>query len=251
MKNIIVEYINRSDSLNLNYEDVDNKITLNFGSKKSVPCAQIRHKIIYITLLFFVFIAATFSIILIYQKNKAINTYVVYLNEKSERFINFEFSNDDVFFAFGPLDNKYETVINTKYHKPSQVHVCSKDFIAKTIFISDEDKAILMEYESGFDKEIYPLSTPFNIYLGERNGKDVIVLSVGETPIFMFYSILEYSFIDVIEKFELMINEKLDKEVLCGKNTGIFVDFENVDNLYVPFYVLEYNHKIYTIKMND
>lgn len=149
--------------------------------------------------------------------------------------------NFDNFYAFG---------------SGSQINLITIDIIINSNLIDDSDKEILKNYKREYkNKRNYEF---FNLYLGEKNGKDIIILSpLGEPKIsFTFKSNLNYTFNEVKKEFEDISDKKLTKEFLYGSkfdNTlkreimGIIVSFKKIEEKYIPYYTMELDGKIYII----
>ena len=146
--------------------------------------------------------------------------------------------NFDNFFAFGS-------------GSPSELFTF--DIIIESNLINDIDKEKLKNYENE------KTSSEFcNIYLGESNGIDIVhIVELCEPyKTFTFNSNLDYSFNDVLEMFEEVSQKKIDKEflydsvfddVLKKEMSGIIVSFKKEGDLYVPYYTMLLDEKMYVV----
>ncbi|MDE6414381.1 MAG: hypothetical protein K2K48_03115 [Anaeroplasmataceae bacterium] len=128
------------------------------------------------------------------------------------------------------------------------------DLLLNSDLIKEEDKPILSEYNSsckGFNNRYY------NVYLGVKDGKDVVELHHLSDPykIFEFSSNLNYSFESIIYDFEKKSGENLTQDFLCGadldksrKTQGIFVDFKFLeDGSYGVYFISTIKDRVYII----
>ena len=146
--------------------------------------------------------------------------------------------NFDNFFAFG---------------SGSPSGLFTFDIIIESNLINDIDKEKLKNYENE------KTSSGFcNIYLGESNGIDIVhIVELCEPyKTFTFNSNLDYSFNDVLEMFEEVSQKKIDKEflydsvfddVLKKEISGIIVSFKKEGDLYVPYYTMLLDEKMYVV----
>lgn len=132
----------------------------------------------------------------------------------------------------------------------------SIDLLLKSNLINDQDKKVLSEYNEackGTNNRYY------NIYLGVKDGKDVVELHHMSKPnrIFKFSSNLNYKFELIIQEIEALSDEKLNKEFLQDSNTdsitgketmGIIIDFKSLENgLYSVYFKCTLNDRVYII----
>lgn len=152
-----------------------------------------------------------------------------YLNEKFDQFI-----------AFGSESSK---------------QMFNIDLLLKSNLIDDEAKSELIEFAKPYDsKSIY-----FNIYLGIKNGIDIVELHLLVSPynLFAFKSNLAYSYESILNEFELMCGEKLSDDFLTGstydpsigvETSGILINFnEGKDGLSSIYFKTTINGKVYVI----
>ncbi|MBD5390893.1 hypothetical protein HDR67_02695 [bacterium] len=132
----------------------------------------------------------------------------------------------------------------------------SIDLLLKSNLINDQDKKVLSEYNEackGTNNRYY------NIYLGVKDGKDVVELHHMSKPnrIFKFSSNLNYKFELIIQEIEVLSDKKLNKEFLQDSNTdsitgketmGIIIDFKSLENgLYSVYFKCTLNDRVYII----
>lgn len=127
------------------------------------------------------------------------------------------------------------------------------DIIIESNLINDIDKEKLM-----IDKRNKNFNNYCNIYLGTREGIDVVHITQLGKPYktYTFQSNLDYSFNDVLEMFEEVSQKKIDKEflydsvfdeVLKKEISGIIVLFKKEGDLYVPYYTMLLDEKMYVV----
>ncbi len=150
------------------------------------------------------------------------------------------------FFAYGPASSR---------------ELFSIDIILNSNIISESDKAVLQRDYTG-KKDSY-----YNVYMGLRNGEDVIKICLLSTPkdnIYkpapVFKSTLNYRFEDIIKEFERQSGTELTDEFLRGhefkydsnqaivETMGILMNFKDVDGVYVPYYHATINGKEYIVE---
>ncbi len=173
------------------------------------------------------------------------------LNEKSEKMISYIFPNEkDWCLAFGPLDNVFENLYGAQEQemrdKEGGIHRCSIDFILKTNMLSEEDKETLILRDKESKRNIY------NIYMGNKDGKDIIAFTWGDYPgttIYTFESNLNLSFKSILSEFENKIGNIIEKDFLNGKSSGIYLDFVNHDNHYVVRFYTKYKNTEYVVTL--
>lgn len=261
MKNndIINEYIKKTDSLKLDYSDIKDRINIDTNSEYRIISNDQRNNVIFLKRLFsksklFVSLAFIFMISIGIIFGISYNSYEVHPNaavidmrKKSKNLIDKEFvASEDLFLFFGPYNEKEK-----------KIEVLSKNFLINTNLFSDNDNETFMksinmitDYSNSIvDVDILNSMERITLYMGIKNGKDVIIVSEdgGHTKSFIFESNLDYSFIDVLNEFENKINHKLNKEFLNNENTGIYVSFKKEGNIYLPYYVLEYENNKYIV----
>lgn len=180
---------------------------------------------------------AIFSTILIQNKmNESSEAPGDVASFKQERYINETF---DRFVAFGG------------YGVSGKVYI---DVLCKSNLITEEDRIILLEYKAAHSGSwMY-----FNIYMGVKNGKDVIELHHIYDPweTLTFESKLSYPLESIITEFEELSGVKLTKEFLNGsvpdsmfrQTLGILVDFKYTENnTYEIYYRTTINGEVYAI----
>lgn len=147
----------------------------------------------------------------------------------------------DEFFAFGA---------------GSPANLFTLDIIINSNLIDENSKGELLSYKNEYYKERnYEY---FNIYLGKKDDKDIVYLfPLGEPNIsFIFESKLDYKFKDIINEFEILCGDNLNKDFLYGKEfdnalrketMGIILSFKRVDDKYIPYYTMELKDKVYVV----
>ena len=257
--NITTSYLNENITLSLDYDkDIKSKIHLDTSVNHSILSHHKQIKIIkklnfwllIVGLAFLLFVVTPISIIRVRHARHDMIT-----PGKSTYLIEDTF---DKFFAYGPRPIDDETYLpkhpfSSILEKPE--YLLSYDILLKMNMFDDEGISKIKDERSKYlwHRFIYnDGSFLFNLYMGIKDGKDIILLRNQSHPTdeLVFESIYNYSFSDIINRFEDMINEKLSDEFLNNKNTGIYVDFYIKDEIYMPIYVLEYNSNIYKIDMN-
>lgn len=130
----------------------------------------------------------------------------------------------------------------------SPVNLFSVNLTLNSNIISDIDKKSLQSYRNKY----------CNIYMGIKDGVDIIRINMLEKPykMFSFASNLNYKFSDVIRKFEeksgveitndFLIKSKFD-DILKTETAGIIVYFEKSNDCYCPYYMANINGKLYII----
>ena len=128
------------------------------------------------------------------------------------------------------------------------------DVICNSNLITEEDKKILLDYKAAHSNSwMY-----FNIYMGVRDGKDIIELHHMYEPWdgFIFESKLNYPLESIITEFEEVSGVELTKEFLNGcildamfrQTLGILVDFKYTENnTYEIYYRATINDKVYIV----
>lgn len=144
----------------------------------------------------------------------------------------------DVFVAFGGGAKKMFPV----------------DLLLNSDLIKEEDKLILSDYNST-SKESNNIF--YNVYLGVKNGKDIVELHHLSKPYktFEFSSNLDYTFESIIYEFEELSGKKLTQDFLCGadgnksrETQGIFVDFTLLeDGTYGVYFISTIEDRIYAV----
>ena len=105
------------------------------------------------------------------------------------------------------------------------------DAILYSNLITKKDKSFLSRQKIQY----------FNIYLGSKDGVDIILINSLDEPskVFTFESVLDYKFESIIKEFEEMSGEKLTDAFLIGSNydsslrhetLGIIVEFKRIDD---------------------
>lgn len=142
------------------------------------------------------------------------------------------------------------------YGAGSPVNLFTIDIIINSNLINNTDKEKLLDYKKEYsNKRNYQF---FNLYLGEKDGSDIIILSpLGEPMIsFTFKSNLNYKFEDIKKEFEQLCGKELTKEFLYGskidnilkkETMGIILSFKEIDKKLVPYYTIQLDGKIYII----
>ncbi len=182
-------------------------------------------------------ISVFLTILIQQQLNNDISVGDVSPNKLDEEYLEESF---DTFVAFGGGSR----------------NMFSIDLLINSNLIKQEDKKALSDYTascSGANNRYY------NIYLGVKNGKDIIELHHLSKPykIFKFSSNLDYTFDTIIQEIEELSGEKLNKEFLLGSNNdpligeetlGIVADFKKNENgQYSVYFKSILNGKLYMI----
>lgn len=143
----------------------------------------------------------------------------------------------DVFVAFGAEDRLFidEVILNSS-------------------MISEEDKKQLEIYINNIDdyKKYY------KIHLGVKDGKNIVNIKHLTSPYgsFTFESTLDYDFTSIITGFENMCGKELTQDFLMSNdwddilkvnNCGIHLYFKEVEDVYVPYYILRLDDKVYIL----
>lgn len=232
--NEFITFLNSSISFTPNYQDIRTKIDETKFQKKHNK----KYLIKGVLLVLYTFIICFFSILLTsIIKEKNYIKHSLEIDKKSKEYVDASFDN---FFAMG----------NKNYFQTSTL-----DIVLKSNMISKENKAILINYQEKYkDKSNYDL---FNIYLGRKNNKDIILLvSLAYSNIsFIFDSHLSYSYQEVINKFKEQSgnNNLQDYQYNLNEfdeNVKIMVSFKTINDLYFPYYLMEFDGQIYVIDMN-
>ncbi len=237
--NEFISFLNSSLSFSPNYDDIKNKIDIEQFLKKDYKKINLIKYLKLAIYTVFICIISIFTTIMLkdglFTSSGAGDVSPLKLDEKYLE------ENFDSFFAFG---------------SGSPINLLTIDIIINSNLIDDSDKKILKNYKREYkNTRNYEF---FNLYLGEKNGKDIIILSpLGEPKIsFTFKSNLNYTFNEVKKEFEDMSDKKLTKEFLYGSkfdNTlkreimGIIVSFKKIEEKYIPYYTMELDGKIYII----
>ena len=255
MNNEILKLINSSDKIVINFSDIKDKITIQPKKKeKLISKKKFKYSFAASLIILLIFSAVFIPTKIYNQSNNQSNldTVTIYINEKRDEMVSYICSgDDDWFFAFGPLNNTFESKIefyDDNYENKIEnymlllrenneaIHFCSIDFILKTNMLSEEDKEVIM---SNYDIN-FGIGSICNIYMGNRDGKDLIWVTSGGHPMvrkYTFESNLNCSFREILNEFENKIGEPIDQDFLNNKNSGIYVDFEYLDDCYyVKFY---------------
>lgn len=237
--NEFISFLNSSLSFSPNYDEIKNKINVEQFLKKDYKKVNL---IKYLKLaIYTVFICAISVFITIMIKDG------IFISSRSgdvspaklgEKYLEENFDN---FFAFG---------------SPSPANKFTLDVIINSNLIDDSDKSILLKYKKEYrNKRNYEY---FNLYLGEKDGNDIVILSpLGEPMIsFTFKSNLNYSFDEVKKEFEEVSGKKLIREFLYGSEydsfsgrqiMGISVIFKKLEDKYIIYYRMELDGMVYVV----
>ena len=258
-KNVVATYLNNNISIDLNYNEIKSNINIKTIENHSILShkRQIRYVLRYTVFLFIIGLI-TLTSLLIYKgvnnsHGQSSQSWII-----PGRFKTVYERNLDELFAYGPkpgntnVEITNHPFVNTSTAK-FQEHVCTIDFLLQTNMFSEDGKRQLKEIKEKKNNRIY-----CNFYFGIKDNKDVILLKNNINPgeEYIFESVFDYSFNDIITEFEEMIGENINKDFLNGDNSylmtgiisGIFVDFKLVDGTYIPFYLLDYEGKTYKIE---
>lgn len=235
--NELISFLNSSISFSPNYNDIKfriNETQFKNNIKKTYNYIKILKLSIYSIIICVVSVLCT--IIVKDNMNSIAND--VSPGKESIQFLE---ENFDDFFAFG---------------SGSPANLFTLDVIINSTLIDEKSKDELLKYKNKHFKESnYQF---FNVYLGSKSGKDLVLLyPLGEPGImFKFDSNLNYLYKDVIYEFEEVSGCKLTKDFLYGRNfdnilrketMGIILSFKNVDGLFIPYYTMELDNKMYVI----
>ncbi len=184
---------------------------------------------------FLICIISVFTTIIVKNSTSSSSTGNIKSKEVNYGKLDVEYleKNFDKFFAFG---------------SGNLGRLIRLDAIRKSNLISDSDKEILKKYGNDV----------CNIYLGEKNGIDIVQITQLHKPykIFTFNSNLDYSFKDMLEIFEEQSQKKIEKEFLYDSDfddilrkelSGIIVSFKKEGDLYVPYYTMLLDGKMYVV----
>ena len=145
----------------------------------------------------------------------------------------------DVFVAFGS---------NT-------VTLFTDDIILNSNIISENDKN---EFKKYLASQVNDYQKYYNIHIGVKDGKDIIYIKHLTAPYadFIFESVLNYDFDLIIAEFESMCEKKLSQDFLMScdwdnelkiDKSGIHLYFKEEGGVYVPYYILMINEKVYIL----
>lgn len=233
--NDFILFLNTSLSFTPNYNDIKHKINeKQFIDKVNEKVDMFK----YLKLAMYTFLVCVISIFtttLVKDATSSIDAGDINPGKANVEYLEKNFDN---FFAFG---------------SGSPSGLFTFDMIIKSNLISDIDKEKLINYKNG------KTSSEFcNIYLGESNGIDIVhIVELCEPyKTFTFNSNLDYSFNDVLKMFEEMSQKKIEKEflydsdfddILKKETSGIIVSFKKEGDLYVPYYTMLLDEKIYVV----
>lgn len=235
--NELISFINSSVSFTPNYNDIKfriNDLEFNKNNKKLLNFMKLFKLAIYTVVICLASVLTT----IIVKSNMYGQSNDVSPGKESIKFLE---ENFDEFFAFGS-------------GSPSSMFTI--DIIMNSSLIGETAKDELMKYKNEYNKERnYQY---FNVYLGNKSGKDIVLLyPLGEPNIiFEFESNLSYLYEDVISQFEVLIGRKLTKEFIYGSSfdnvlrketMGIILSFKNVEDIYSPYFTIELDNKIYVV----
>ncbi|MDE6660310.1 MAG: hypothetical protein K2J93_00615, partial [Anaeroplasmataceae bacterium] len=133
-----------------------------------------------------------------------------------------------------------------------------KEVWLKCDLISDEDKETLKEYLRSNGKDGFSANGRFNIYLGVKDGKDIVEFHHMYSPYktITFDLKLNYKLESIISEFEQLSGETITKEFLNGRlidameidTLGIMIDFKKLDDgTYGHYYKAILSGKAYII----
>lgn len=234
--NELMDFLNSSISFIPNYNDIKYRINeAQFkNNKKTYNYIKILKLSIYSIM---IFIISVFTTIIVKENMSNVSNDV----SSGKESIQFLEENFDEFFAFGA---------------GSPANMFTIDVIINSSLINENSKDELLKYKNKYyKKRNYQY---FNIYLGNKSGKDIVLLyPLGEPGImFEFDSNLSYEYKDIIYEFQLMSGSTLTKDFIYGKNfdnvlrketMGIILSFQNIDGKYIPYYTMELDSKMYVI----
>lgn len=234
--NEFISFLNSSISFLPNYNDI--KFRLNEDQFKNYKKSDNYIKILKLSIYTIIICLISVFTTIIVNENKNSASNDVSPGKESIQFLE---ENFDDFFAFGA---------------GSPANQFTLDVIINSTLIDEKSKDELLKYKNKYFKERnYQF---FNVYLGSKSGKDLVLLyPLGEPGImFKFDSNLNYLYKDVIYEFEEVSGCKLTKDFLYGKNfdnilrketMGIILSFQNINGKYIPYYTIELDKKIYVI----
>ncbi len=235
--NELISFLNSSILFSPNYNDIKfriNETQFKNNIKKTYDYIKILKLSMYSIIICVVSVLCT----IIVKDNMNSIAYDVSPGKESIQFLE---ENFDEFFAFG---------------SGSSNNIFTIDLIINSTLIDNNSKDELLKYKNKYFKERnYQF---FNVYLGSKSGKDIVLLyPLGEPGImFKFDSNLSYEYKDIIYEFQLMSGSTLTKDFIYGKNfdnvlrketMGIILSFQNIDGKYIPYYTIELDKKIYVI----
>lgn len=235
--NEFFSFLNSSISFSPNYNDIKFRINESLfkeKNRKSLNCLKLLKISIYTIVICLVSVFTTITI----KNNMYSQSNDVSPGKESVIFLE---ENFDEFFAFG---------------SGSPVNMFTIDIIMNSSLIGETAKEELLKYKNEYYKESnYQY---FNVYLGNKSGKDIVLLyPLGEPNIFFeFESNLSYLYKDVISEFEVLSGSKLNKAFIYGSDfdnilrketMGIILSFKNVDEVYIPYYTIKLDNKMYVI----
>ena len=235
--NELISFLNSSISFSPNYNDIKfriNETQFKNNIKKTYNYIKILKLSMYSIIICVVSVLCT----IIVKDNMNSIAYDVSPGKESIQFLE---ENFDEFFAFG---------------SGSSNNIFTIDLIINSTLINNNSKEELLKYKNEYYKKRN--FQYFNIYLGNKSGKDIVLLyPLGEPGImFKFDSNLSYEYKDIIYEFQLMSGSTLTKDFIYGKNfdnvlrketIGIILSFQNIDGKYIPYYTIELDKKIYVI----
>lgn len=234
--NEFISFLNSSISFLPNYNDI--KFRLNEDQFKNYKKSDNYIKILKLSIYTIIICLISIFTTIIVNENKNSASNDVSPGKESIQFLE---ENFDEFFAFG---------------SGSSNNIFTIDLIINSTLINNNSKEELLKYKNEYYKKRN--FQYFNIYLGNKSGKDIVLLyPLGEPGImFKFDSNLSYEYKDIIYEFQLMSGSTLTKDFIYGKNfdnvlrketMGIILSFQNIDGKYIPYYTIELDKKIYVI----
>lgn len=232
-QNEFISFIEEKTSFTPDYNDIKNKIIDPYFLKKEVKKINIRR---YLKLAVYTLVVCVISIcttIIIQDAHKFGGITDISPIKANEEYLTNQF---DSFFAFGSAS-------------PSDLFTF--DIVFSSNIISEEDKEKIQ-----VDKKNKKFNNYCNLYFGTKEGSDIVhIIQLGAPyKVYTFKSNLDYSFNDVIEKFEKTNNINIDNEYLISSSydyilnretAGITISFKMDDDVYKPYYTMILNGKVY------
>lgn len=226
--NEFMSFIDSSISFNPNYSDIKSRIDETKFRKKPKRKNDLIKYCLYVFYSIFICVVSVLITNAIKEKKYSDNGNRLTEQEIKEKF--------DVFFAYGIGDN---------------LTLSTLDVILQSNIISDIDKDVLLDYKNKSNNKY----NDFGVYLGKKDNKDIVFLtSLNDSNIsFIFNSNLSYSYQDVINEFIKKSNNDNIQDYGYSSNEfsediEIVVLFKKVNDLYVPYYTMELNGKVYIVE---
>lgn len=154
-------------------------------------------------------------------------------------------------------DEKYREIFDTfvAFGNEKVGRYYGNNVLLNLDLISTKDKEVLIKY---FEENESTVNDKYTIHLGIKEGKDIVYIeSKNNNEIyFIFNSNLDYSFESVINNFEVMCNQELTQDILKSTSvhgvlslytSGIFMRLKEVDGIYVIYYSLRIDNKLYIL----